>query len=441
MTTGTEKKFCRLSPTRRRLRADRRGAIIIMFAVMLPIIVGFVGIGVEIAFWFTQDRDVQSIADMAAVGGAYDKRNGGNSASITTAATSEATRNGYSAASGYTINVEHPPTAAGYTANNDAVEVTITRTIQSLFAGTILGKGKTVTVNATAIAEVQSGGDACVLSLDTSGAGVTVSGNGNVTFDGCQVASNSSDAGALTVSGSGDLITDCYSVVGSVSDNGGLATDAGCSGVTGGPAISDPYAGLTAPASGTCDSGGYTHNSTSTVSIAGSYANPYFICGTLWVKKGTVALDPGIYVIDGGDLNVSSQGTLTGTGVTIILKNGGQINKINGGGVELTAPTSAAAGQYVGILIFQDPATTTDCTGNNCNQINGNSTSFLEGVVYFPDQEIYMNGGNVSTAQCLQVVAKRVSFSGNNDMLSDNTQCGAIGVDPIEIPGVVRLVQ
>lgn len=423
----------------RSLRADRGGVTAVLFALTLPILVGFLGIGIEVAFWFMLDRDVQSIADMSAVGGAYEKREGGSAIGIATTATAEATRNGY-AAGNYTIDVNTPPNTGSFSGNTDAVEVILTRKVDSLFAGAVLGQGKVITISASAVAEVKGGGTACVLSLDTSGPGVTVSGNGDVVFDGCQVAANSSDSDALTVSGVGDLITDCYSVAGGVQDAGGLTTDPGCYGVTGMPPMADPYAGMTAP-NDACDSGGYTHNTTTTVAIGGTYADPYVICGTLWVKQGEVALDPGIYVIDGGDLKVNSTGTLSGTGVTIILKNGAQINKINGGTVQLSAPVSSAAGQYVGILFFQDPATSPECTGNSCNHINGNSTSTLEGVIYMPNQEVYLNGGNLSTAKCLQVVAKRVAFSGNNDMLANNTNCAAIGVTPIDVPGVVVLVQ
>ena len=35
---------------------DRRGASIIIFALSLPVLIGFVGLGVETAFWYLEKR-------------------------------------------------------------------------------------------------------------------------------------------------------------------------------------------------------------------------------------------------------------------------------------------------------------------------------------------------------------------------------------------------
>ena len=430
-----------------RLSNDRKGGIVVMFALLLPIMIGFVGMGVEIGLWFESKRDLQTAADAAAIGGAYEAQDGSaTSSTITSVATTDATRNGYNATTD-TLTASNPPGTGSYTADANAVEVSISRSVNLLFSGYFMSSA--INIVARAVATAGSGTDeACVLALDTASTGVSVSGSGTITFDGCEVASNSSSSSALSVSGSGALTTDCYSVVGGVSATSGLTTDADCSPDTGASAIADPYSSLTAP-NEACDVNGYTYNTNGgSTTLAGNgwtsgVEDAYTICGDFWIRNGTVTMSPGLYVIDGGDFKTNANGSINGTGVTIILKNDGQINNINGGStVNLSAPTSSDnAGDWEGILFFQDPDTTSSCTGNNCNTLNGSSSTTFQGTVYFPDQEINVNGGNEGSSTCLQIVALRVGFSGNSSLNAGNSGCSAAGVSAIYLPGGVELVE
>jgi Flp pilus assembly protein TadG len=426
-------------------RGDKRGAIIVLFALTLPILVGAVGLGVEVTLWFNTKRSLQTAVDAAAIGGAYSLNDDNGTAAVTSDATTEATSNGYDASTD-SISVNLPPTSGSYTADTTAVEVSMTRSVNLLFSGLFLDNAVSISARAVANAPVSSTDEACVLALDTTGAAVSVGGSGDVTFSNCDVASNSSDSGALTVSGAGDLNVDCYSVVGDVNVGAGLTTDGGCSGTTGGSAIDDPYSTLADPDDGGCDSNGLTHNANTVVTIGnGSYVDPYVVCGDVWGKKGTIILD-GLVVIK-GDIKANANGTITSdavNGTTIVLKDGGQINNFNGSAtVDLTAPdTDVGAGDWEGILFYQDRDTSAACTGNNCNTLNGGATSYFEGVVYFPEQELSMLGGNSAASTCLQIVALRVSFSGNSEVLADN-DCASAGVDAISYggTGVVALVE
>lgn len=429
------------------LRKDQAGVIIVIFALMLPIIVGFVGLGVETGLWFSSRREVQGAADAAAIAAAYEIRDGSDDSTILTSATTEATRNGYDFANGDTLTI-NVPTTGSYTGDTAAREVNLTKQIELLFSAVLISED--VTVNGRAVARVMSGGDACVLALDTSGSALSVSGSADITFENCVTASNSTDADAIASTGSGNLTTDCYYAVGGVSDTSQMTLDDDCSPRTNASALEDPYEDLTDPG-GTCAAGyesGYTHNVTTSISIghaAGSpdYVNPFVICGDLWLKKGTVTLNPGLYVIDGGDLKSNAQGNLVGTGVTIVLRNNAQINNFNGSStVTLSAPdTDDSAGDWEGILFYQDRDTSDACTGNNCNTLNGNSSTSFTGVVYFPNQEINVNGGNEGSSTCLQIVALRVGFSGNGSLNASNDPCDSSGVPPIETPGAIQLVE
>jgi len=136
-------------PLMARLAADQSGVIIVMFALLLPVLVGFMGLGVEITFWYQHRRNLQTIADAAAIAGAYDVNSGGTQTTATTAATTDATRNGYSVSTD-TLAVKTPPTSGSYTADVRAVETVMTRQIIPLFAGYFLKNN--VTINARAVA-------------------------------------------------------------------------------------------------------------------------------------------------------------------------------------------------------------------------------------------------------------------------------------------------
>ncbi|MCR4377034.1 MAG: pilus assembly protein TadG-related protein [Rhodospirillales bacterium] len=416
---------------------NRRGSVALMFALMLPIIFGIIGLGVEVGMWFKDRRELQTIADAAAVSAAIENAYGATQAEIEAAAQMEATTNGFDATTD-DITYIGVPTQGAFNGQAGYIEVIISRQLETILSQVFSSLDPTTTVRAVASTGNASSGEACVLALDTTGAAVTVSGNGAVTLTNCQVASNSTADDALSVSGSGGLDVDCYSVVGNVDVSAGLTTAAGCAGATGATAIADPYADLEDPDDGNCDEpGNFEWNSVGSTTIGnGSWNDPYVICGDFWAKKGTVTFN-GLVVIK-GDFKANATATIdsAANGTTVVLKDGGQINNINGGAdVTLTAPSSEAiADEWQGILFYQDRDTSPACTGNNCNTLNGNGSTMFEGVVYFPNQELDTLGGNSSTSACLQIVALRVGFSGNGAMNADN-DCLDAGVDPIEVPG------
>ena len=424
-----------------RFRRDKRGNVAILFALMLPAILGFLGLGIDIGGWYADKRRLQNEADAGAIGGAFELAWGGTS--YVYRATSAATANGYRATGGNSIAINNPPDDGGYTTDPGAVEVTVTSSAKTFLAGLVV-PGLSFDISARAVArQGENESEACVLALDTSGVGIDVSGTGIFETDNCSVASNSTDDGALTVRGSGDLITDCYSVVGDVATTAGLHTDIGCSGKTGGFPVEDPYAGLEVPADTTCDEGAFTlEPSAPAATRDADFSDPWVICGDLTVK-GDLTLGDGVYVVK-GDISVASTGRLSGEDVTIILMDGGRIDNFNGAAtINLSAPNDGTAGDYEGILFFQDPDTTAPCTGDECNTLDGNASSDFEGVLYFPDQQVTIKGSNESStpSNCLQVVALRIGFTGTSNFYSDNSQCPSAGVTGITLPGDIELVE
>ena len=95
---------------------------------------------------------------------------------------------------------------------------------------------------------------------------------------------------------------------------------------------------------------------------------------------------------------------------------------------------------WKGISLYQDPRATDGQNGASAqNKINGNTSTSFQGVVYFGNQSLEYVGGGNNIAACLQVVAKRVTFSGNS-LIKAASQCGNYGMSAIGGGRLVRLV-
>jgi uncharacterized membrane protein len=154
-----------------RWQRSEAGNIAIITALVTPLIVGFSGLGAETAYWYYRQRDLQAAADIASYTGAIAKRGGGNAASITSAATTDAAKNGWKQAIG-TIAVHNPPTS-GANVNANSVEVLLTETEQRFFSAIYNPAPFTITVRS--VATISSNNpNSCMLGLNktASGAGL-----------------------------------------------------------------------------------------------------------------------------------------------------------------------------------------------------------------------------------------------------------------------------
>lgn len=154
----------------------------------------------------------------------------------------------------------------------------------------------------------------------------------------------------------------------------------------------------------------------------------------------------GIYVINGGGVDISGQYQVTGNGIMFVLKNGAYI-KINGGSaINLTAASSTqlqAAGVsatqanlLAGLMIFEDR----NSSGSDKTNINGNNTTVLNGYLYFPRSQVNFSGTATVTSQCLMLVARYIVLSGTTNM---TTFCPAGMTETTNVSGAtptVRLV-
>jgi type II secretory pathway component PulJ len=173
--------------------------------------------------------------------------------------------------------------------------------------------------------------------------------------------------------------------------NGGTCTPNGsstCPTITNySPALSDPYAGLPAPA-GTPAACTGTNPSPDQNGVypSGVYPQQLQISGTATLS-GTYIFCNGVYFTGGA--------RVVGTNVLLYLQ-GGTMTEDGDAQVSLTAATS---GSYSGLAVWQPTANSTTMTMSNGGKLS------ITGSIYAPSAEVYFTGGSITTT-VTAIVAK-----------------------------------
>lgn len=410
-----------------KLARDRGGNALVVCAATLPLVIGAAAIGVDTIQVSLARRQLQRTADSAALAGAYAKHNNQN---VNTAVTHDLGLNDDVTLSVPAV-VENAPTAGPQAGNTRAVRVVLTAERAVPFISFFTGDTMTVTAEATAMSVFE--GQYCMVSLeDTNVTGIAIGGNATVNL-GCGMISNSPSASAVTATGSSVVNADPVAAVGVVPASSNFAS--GTTLMSYSPRQEDPFADLPTPTVPTnCPNTQLrvqpNDPALNIASLPATAINGY-MGGNVWCWsgidiKGTVTFPPGATIyVNGGDLGFGSQANVTGLGVTFILThenaatNPNQIAGVDiqgGAQMNLTAPDT---GTYAGVLIYQDRRAPFDTS-----HINGNSSTFFRGAFYFPSQELIFNGTSGMQTECVQMVGRRLGFSGNSTI---NNSCPANG--------------
>lgn len=416
-----------------RYAANRSGSVAVLAAVMLPVLVGGMALGTEASYWYLSQRKLQQAGDLAAYAAASQLRSGRNEARMEASANIVAAKSGARAGEDILV-VAYPPETGAFAGDSNAVQVTLSRSQKRFF--TLIFANDEVEISTNSVVAIQGGGDACLLALDpTAGGAITVTGSSTVTFDGCDVATNSNAEDAFLMSGGAvEMTTGCVNSVGGVvaTDNLNL-TDCPAPKEQA-PVIEDPYADVVQPdVSGICSPSNVGKNKQLTVETPGEISTLGIplkrYCGGLTVK-GIVTFNPGLYIVDGGTFRVNASAVMTGSNVTFFLTNGAEIAFNGNATLGLIAPTS---GSLSGILFFGDRSDI-----GAAHLINGTAGSVLSGAFYTPSADLDYRGNFTGSNGCTQVITRRISFSGNSSLTVD---CTAEGTRRIAVDETIALVE
>ncbi len=396
----------------RRLIKDRRGNTLAIAAACLPLVVGAAGLAVDTIQWTLWKRQLQRAADSAAFAGVYDRA----SASGATTNTQSAVCRDLSVNLHTWMNLLGTSPCTGsvgsyttlsYPANTAYVtnQVAVTLRVQQRlpFSALFMSTAPVIQASATA-GSVAAGGNPCMLALNTTGTAIDNSGNTTITAPTCIFYSNSASSNSAAAGGSSAVTAKAIAGVGGIQNSNNWIVDQY---LPYSPSLPDPFANITPdPSDMHCAVTATTkHGVTSYSSIGisdgddittmrdqnGNQANCF---NSLSVGSNRTLSIPNSYTgpiyINGGDVDL--KGAFSCAACTIVLTNTSTATNATIGTFSsnaqatnnITAPTS---GTYKGIAVYQDRRAT-----GNVDKINGGSSNVISGVVYFPNDTLWING-------------------------------------------------
>jgi Flp pilus assembly protein TadG len=375
-----------------RRHASEQGQALIVTALGMTVLLGFMALGIDIGYYRHQRNRMQSAADAAAVAGASQLLYGGAKAP----ALRDAKLNGFeTGVDGVTVTVDTPPVSGPNLGKTGYVEVVIAQPQPTFFAR-VLGYD-TVNVGARAVAR-NSGKTSvnCIYALNPTQSGSAHVDGGNRLDSTCGVVVDSSSSSAVTVSGA--LQAPVVNIVGGYT---GPITGTVKTGII---AVNDPLAYVQPPAVGACDRVNYS------ISSGAVTLNPGVYCGGITISNNAqVTVNPGTYILAGGGLSVTGTGALKGTGVTFYntTKPGYAYKPVytqDQANLMLSAPTS---GPLAGMLFFQDRT----IKSTALNVIGGGGG--LEGALYFPTTKMSWSSQQSQAVRYTIIVADTFSIDIN----------------------------
>jgi hypothetical protein len=402
-----------------RTRDRRRGVVLILMAIALLMLVGFVGLALDTGVAALTLHQIQNASDAAALAGAriLGDPNWPDLAEVRTAAVAvaeanrtagvplELDRNDGNAENGDIVIGRYERLHGTFRATEElpnAVLVNGRRTGSSLTGPVPLLFGPifdTATVNLARYAiamnqsyQVSGAGflvlcPDCPCALDLQGTVVLT-----VTADppySAAIQVNSNNPHAVCTNGSFTLNADELDIVG---DNPGYFQVGGSGTMNadinpGSPPKEDPLGGLPAPTWGTSLGG---------IKDSGTYGPGYYAEGMRLTSGQNVTLLPGVYVFDhvggGPDSGVVIGGStnLTANGVLFYVIGSGKIDLAGTGNITIS-PSLDENDPYYNVSIFQARS------NENGARIIGTSNMDLSGVFYFPRAQAEIGGVGGST--------------------------------------------
>ncbi|HEY8215519.1 MAG TPA: pilus assembly protein TadG-related protein [Acidimicrobiia bacterium] len=435
-------------------RADERGAILIMVAIFMVMMLAFAALVIDLGNARQQRRQMKAAADASAVAGVEEMASIGanfsGSPSQWTQVVNEVkayARENFQVASddwpGCTdpdalsyrpdagngcISADYgswPTPAPGETSKVNRLRVRIPqRAVQTAFAGAIDRDG--LVINAVSIAAVTRtksstttehtetvAGAPCALCV--LGPGLSFDGqNGDLSVTGGDAIVNSDppsgDAAALLSNGHLRVLNGAQ-----IGGPGAPGKFSG-SGYSPSPITLDP---VEDPLADVPQCGTGSTCPTNSATDSGSTLNP----GIYTRIRGSHTLNPGIYVLK-GDIELSGNDLLRGNGVMLYFacsnypnpcsalpagsRNGARIKATGNGAVLLSPPTT---GTYQGLTIFADRDNTslTTIRGNGTNESGGTSGS--SGTIYIKGGILDLRGNGYTLSSL--VVVGFVALNGN----------------------------
>lgn len=410
-------------------KKSEQGQAIVLLVLLIVGLLAAAGLAVDAGRVYSARRTAQNAADNAALAAALAIC---DSASASSAALAAASTNGFNNdGTSNTVVVHNPPASGPNSGDNEYVEVVITHT-QPATLTQLVYKGN-LTSTTRAVGRCDQGttavgnGYALIILHDEGGSsysdpydryplkskpGGVISVEGTLFVNSASPDAYSSYGHQCGFAGTQGVIATVGLVVGGPYEDcpGYLSPDP----ITGASSMTDPLATLAAPSNpaGSCV----------TYSLTGGSAtlNPGEYCSINLSNGAQVVLNSGDYYINGGDITLSGNARLTGSGVMLYLTSG-DISVTDNADLDVSAPTS---GTYRGLAIFMDSGTDFYVYKNASVEITGT----IYGVEVF--LQIYgLNSGNEAVMTVLGQVIVDSAWVGSSSSCTSYGNCSGVKGD------------
>jgi len=404
-SAGSARKLGRLSAAAgrllRRFDHDERGNVAITTAVVLPMLVGAVGMGVTYSMGNSTRNDMQNALDSSVLAGVIASNSGGDP--VTTAGTVfQSNLSAWAKGNASGIN----PT---FTWDNSILTGQASGTATNLFGGVIGPRTYTISVNSAA---TYSTTPVCVLGLNSSAKGSFDINGSKASFNAtCAVQANTTSGTGMTEEGSPTANAKKFGV------SGGHKGDTFSPAPTdGSPSMADPYASLPFPSHDICDKTAKGLEIKDDQALSPGPSGIGTFCGGIHIyATAHVTMAPGVYVMVDGPFLADGSAVITGDRVMIAFTGKGSTLQLWGNSqLTLTSPTS---GTYMNMQFMQD---TSDINTHGLWVSIGGSDGDAgklqyDGVAYFPDQNFWVRGNAAVNANSpsLAIVADKIWTQGS----------------------------
>lgn len=387
------------------------GGIAIIFALMLPVLIGAIALAVETGYWFMVQRQAQHAADVAAYTAALRISRDDDLAAARAGATGVARASGLPEATGevvVTLLDEH------------RVEVVVTDTRERLFSRIFLDGP--IALQARAVARIsreeEEGVPVCMLAMSPDAdRAIDLQGSASVTLADCAVEARSTSSSALSLGGASRMEAACVNLAGGHVGNEPVTTE--CDEVrTGVPVRGVPRQLLDMPTVSNAGSvpdsgGGAIRDATLTPQDVGHPSGlPMMRFQGDVTFQRDIIMAAGVYIFDGGQISTQGRTSIDASaGVAIYLMNGARLNFGNNTTADIQAMRD---GPWADVVIFDSQ----DAASRRTHVLVG---SRITGVIYTPEATMEFSGGTGVDDGCFMLIMSRFYFTGSADITANCT--------------------
>lgn len=402
--------------------SSTRGNVALIFAVAFSVLVPLLYFGFQLRLIDDQRGTLQAAADNAAISvvreAALVNPNQDSLLSIaTTYVDANLSGNKEYLDEPRKLNARVIPAGSRENESNEpVVEITISQNpvveYQTIFG---FPTKKPITVQARAI---QVGGsNVCIIALSNDKSNTMgLNRSARLTANNCLIFSNSNHSSGLEARGNSKLTADGIFSGGGL---GGLLGNFSPEPVLDYPPIEDPLKNRQPPSFIGCD-----HHDFQTKLEEEAIIKPGVYCGGISVQNNAkVTMEPGIYIIKDGNLQVMHDSVLTGEGVGFYIEgNGSQVRFFHESDVTLSAPTT---GVMAGLLFFDER----NRSFIQRHTISSDNARALVGTIYMPRGRLVIDTNEVIADQSeyTAIIANQIQLTGSPNLVI-NSDYGATDV-------------